>query len=97
MSATPRQWPYYIDDPPRALAGLKHPARRAVPCVRIRGAHDLHDELVRGLFTAGLDLNLALTEIPDDRVAHKIKAAITRLDDAITEIRTAAFERDHSA
>lgn len=58
---------------------------------RSRIARDLHDHVIQRLFAAGLELQAAAIDVPDDRVRAEMEHQIDTLDTAIAEIRTAIF------
>ena len=58
-----------------------------------RIAHGLNDVVVRRLFSAGLDLQAALSLIGDQRVAGKIERVLGELDLAIRDLRNTVFDR----
>ena len=63
--------------------------RRAEDQDRI--AQGLNGVVVRRLFAAGLDLEIALGLIDDDRASSEVCRAIDELDEAIKDIRDVVF------
>ena len=63
--------------------------RRAEDQDRI--AQGLNGVVVRRLFAAGLDLEIALGLIDDDRASSEVCGAIDELDEAIKDIRDVVF------
>ncbi len=59
----------------------------------VRIAHGLNDIVVRRLFSAGLDLQAALSLISDQHVAGKIERVLGELDLAIRDLRNTVFGR----
>lgn len=64
---------------------------------RDRIAQCFNDVVVRRLFTAGLDLQAALGLVGDHPGADRIGHAIGELDQAITDLRDAIFDRAQAA
>ena len=65
--------------------------------LRLADDHDriaggLNDIVVRRLFSAGLDLEVALGLIGEHRAAGRIRHAVSELDLAIRDIRDAVFD-----
>ena len=64
--------------------------RRAEDQDRI--AQGLNGVVVRRLFAAGLDLEIALGLIGDDRASSEVCRAIDELDEAVKDIRDVVFD-----
>jgi hypothetical protein len=73
------------DDPPPVIM------RQAQDHLRIAGG--IHEIVVHRLFSAGLTLETALGLMGDHPVAGRIQAAISELDLAILDYRTALFDQ----
>ncbi|MGN6445983.1 GAF domain-containing sensor histidine kinase [Amnibacterium sp.] len=58
---------------------------------RGRIARDLHDQVIQQLFATGMQLQGVLGTIEPGRNADRVDAAITSLDDSITQIRRIIF------
>jgi signal transduction histidine kinase len=58
---------------------------------RGRIARDLHDRVIQQLFATGMQLQGVLGTLPPGRSADRVDAAVTSLDDAITQIRRIIF------
>jgi signal transduction histidine kinase len=58
---------------------------------RGRIARDLHDRVIQQLFATGMQLQSVLGTLPPGRSADRIDAAVTSLDDSITQIRRIIF------
>jgi hypothetical protein len=78
--------------PPPRNAGDPAPVimRQAQDHLRIAGG--IHEMVVHRLFSAGLTLETALGLMGDHPVAGRIQAAISELDLAIQDYRTALFD-----
>jgi signal transduction histidine kinase len=59
---------------------------------RDRIAADLHDHVIQRLFATGLSLQSTLARLTPGTVSERIDAAITSLDDTISQIRTSIFQ-----
>jgi signal transduction histidine kinase len=59
---------------------------------RDRIAADLHDHVIQRLFATGLSLQSTLARLTPGTVRERIDAAITSLDDTISQIRTSIFQ-----
>jgi signal transduction histidine kinase len=66
-------------------------ARLALLEDRARIARDLHDHVIQRLFAAGLGLQALSGSIDSPDIRHRLELEVERLDDAVTEIRTAIF------
>ncbi|GIH95783.1 hypothetical protein ACFFMN_41270 [Planobispora siamensis] len=72
----------------------RHPVRLPAPAGGERPVHDigdLGDGLIQRLFTAALHLHSALPDVHDDRAARRIQESLITLDQAVRELRGAAF------
>lgn len=58
---------------------------------RGRIARDLHDRVIQQLFATGMQLQSVVGALPPGRAAERVDAAITSLDDSITQIRRIIF------
>jgi signal transduction histidine kinase len=58
---------------------------------RGRIARDLHDRVIQQLFATGMQLHGVLGTLPPGRNADRVDAAITGLDESITQIRRIIF------
>jgi signal transduction histidine kinase len=58
---------------------------------RGRIARDLHDRVIQQLFATGMQLQGVLGSLPPGRDAERVDAAISSLDDSITQIRRIIF------
>ena len=58
---------------------------------RGRIARDLHDRVIQQLFATGMQLQGVLGTLPSGRNAERVDAAITSLDESITQIRRIIF------
>lgn len=58
---------------------------------RGRIARDLHDHVIQQMFATGLSLQALLGTLPKGTAAHTVEQAITNIDLAISQIRTAIF------
>lgn len=58
---------------------------------RARIARDLHDHVIQQLFGTGLELKSVESALGPGPVARRIDGAVTSLDEAIAQIRTAIF------
>jgi hypothetical protein len=56
-------------------------------------ADDCHASVVNGIFGAGMILHAQLAQIDDGKAARYIEGALEQLDEALREIRWAAFVR----
>lgn len=81
-----------VRGPPPRNAGDPAPVimRQAQDHLRIAGG--IHEMVVHRLFSAGLTLETALGLMGDHPVAGRIQAAISELDLAIQDYRTALFD-----
>jgi PAS domain S-box-containing protein len=58
---------------------------------RERIARDLHDQTIQRLFSAGLNLQAALTRCQQEDVAARVAAVVDDVDDTIRELRSVIF------
>lgn len=63
---------------------------------RARIARDLHDHVIQQLFGAGIELQSVESLLGPGAVADRIEGAVTSIDQAIAEIRTAIFALSHN-
>ncbi|WP_431218970.1 GAF domain-containing sensor histidine kinase [Leifsonia xyli] len=62
---------------------------------RARIARDLHDHVIQQLFGAGIELQSVESALGPGALTDRIDAAVTSIDQAIAEIRTAIFALSH--
>lgn len=62
---------------------------------RARIARDLHDHVIQQLFGAGIELQSVESILGPGAVSDRIDGAVTSIDQAIAEIRTAIFALSH--
>jgi signal transduction histidine kinase len=78
------------------LAEARAEQQRAVMVdERDRIAADLHDHVIQRLFATGLSLQSVAAQLPPGRGEDRVRAAITDIDDTITQIRTTIFALHH--
>jgi signal transduction histidine kinase len=63
---------------------------------RARIARDLHDHVIQQLFGAGIELQSVESVVGPGAIADRIEGAVTSIDQAIAEIRTAIFALSHN-
>ncbi|MGO4593790.1 GAF domain-containing protein [Leifsonia sp. 2TAF2] len=63
---------------------------------RARIARDLHDHVIQQLFGAGIELQSIESALGPSAVTDRIEGAVSSIDQAIAEIRTAIFALSHS-
>jgi signal transduction histidine kinase len=59
---------------------------------RDRIAQDLHDHVIQELFSIGLSLEGAAGQLPEGRVAERVRRAVENIDRTIRRIRTTIFQ-----
>ena len=64
---------------------------------RGRIARDLHDRVIQQLFATGMQLQGVLGTLPPGRSADRVDAAVTSLDESITQIRRIIFTLESTA
>lgn len=78
-------------DAAAAEQSMDEARRLVIAAERERIALDLHDRLIRSLFDASVDLDVAAT-LADGDVRERIMRAIGQIDQAMREVRAAVFE-----
>lgn len=77
-------------DPVHAEQSMDETRRLVIAAERERIALDLHDRLIRSLFDASVDLDVAAS-LADGDVRERIVRAVAQIDQAMREVRAAVF------